>query len=81
MPTLHGRLKAAGASLIYLSEFQKSDLGQNLLGYCAGSKKKARMARAESIFFEEDRGDGSDYASTADMNPIAVSDVSHFEYE
>jgi hypothetical protein len=41
------------------------------------AKKKARTGRAESIFLEEDRGDGSDYRGMVEINPIGIS---HIDY-
>jgi hypothetical protein len=40
-------------------------------------KKKPARRRAESIFLEEDRGDGSDYAWAGEINPICISDIDH----
>jgi hypothetical protein len=45
------------------------------------TKKKARTGRAESIFLEEDRGDGSEYAGAVEINPICISDIDHTNSE
>jgi hypothetical protein len=45
------------------------------------AKKKPALGRAKSIFLEEDRGDGSDYADALEINPILISDIAHTKYE
>jgi hypothetical protein len=45
------------------------------------AKKKARTGRAESIFLEEDRGDGSEYAGPEAINPICVSDIDYTNHK
>jgi hypothetical protein len=40
------------------------------MNFVSAAKKKPARGGLESIFLEEDRGDGSDYAGVEEINPI-----------
>jgi hypothetical protein len=44
-------------------------------------KKKPALRRAESIFLEEDRGDGLHYADMREINPICILDIDYMNLE